>query len=310
MSRRRLLAVTGGSGFVGRHLIRQAAAAGFEVRALVRSEPAAALVLSLGAQPILARDSEPAVLRAAVGGAQALVHLAQIGAERGDATYRRVNVEGTRLLLDAAGAAGVPRIVFFSGLGVGRYGLNPRTTNPYFLSKLDAEVEIFRSGLAATVFRPSYILGPGDGLISGLLLGLAAGLVEIPGQGDYRMQPVAVGDAAAAILAGLRAPPSPRHRVFDLVGPEALRYRAFLDRFAAVAGIKGRGAGLVVRSVPIEEADRRARQGGFAGMLSDELDCMLCDEVADPSPLATLLGRPLLDLDDALAVAIAGTGRV
>jgi len=84
----------------------------------------------------------------------------------------------------------------------------------------------------------------------------------------------------------------------------------FLDRFAAVAGTKGRGAGLVVRSVPIEEADRRARQGGFAGMLSDELDCMLCDEVADPSPLATLLGRPLLDLDDALAVAIAGTGRV
>ena len=59
-----------------------------------------------------------------------------------------------------------------------------------------------------------------------------------------------------------------------------------------------------MREVPIEEADRRARAGGYQGMLPDELDCLLCDEVSDPAPLAALLGRPLTPLDEALAAAV------
>lgn len=314
MSDRRLLAVTGGSGFVGRQLIRQAVGAGFEVRAVVRSEAAAALVSSLGAQPTLASDREPAALVRALVGAPTLAHLAQVGAERGDATYRAVNVEGTRAVVRAATEAGVGRIVFFSGLGVARYGMNPRTTSAYFLSKLEAEVEMYRSGLPAVVFRPSYILGPGDGLVTGLLLDLAAGAVEVPGDGTYRMQPIAVSDAAAAVLAvasgGGLSSDRGRHQVFDLVGPEALSYRDFLKRFASAARVAGRGAGFEIHPVAIEEADRRARDGGFHGLLPDELDCMLCDQVADPAPLMALLGRPLMGLDAALAVAIAGTGRV
>lgn len=314
MSDRRLLAVTGGSGFVGRHLIRQAVGAGFEVRAVVRSEASALLVKSLGAQPAPLGDFEPAALATALAGVSALAHLAQIGAERGDATYRAVNVEGTSAMVRAATEAGVGRIVFFSGLGVARYGMNPRTTSAYFLSKLEAEVEIYRSDLEAAVFRPSYILGPGDGLVTGLLLDMAAGAVEVPGDGTYRMQPIAVSDAAAAILAvasgGGLSSDRGRHQVFDLVGPEALSYRDFLKRFASAARVAGRGAGFEIHPVAIEEADRRARDGGFHGLLPEELDCMLCDQVADPAPLMALLGRPLMGLDAALAVAIAGTGRV
>jgi NADH dehydrogenase len=312
VSERRLLAVTGGSGFVGRHLVRQAVGAGFEVRALVRSEASALLVKSLGAQPALFRDLEPATLATALAGVSALAHLAQIGAERGDATYRTVNVEGTRAMVRAATEAGVGRIVFFSGLGVARYGMSSRTSSPYFLSKLEAEVEIYRSDLEAVVFRPSYILGPGDGLVTGLLLDMAAGVVEVPGDGTYRMQPIAVSDAAAAILAATPGGGSAggRHRVFDLVGPEALNYRDFLGRFAFVARVAGRGAGFEIHPVALEEADRRALAGGFHGLLPEELDCMLCDQVADPAPLMALLGRPLMGLDAALAVAIAGTGRV
>lgn len=314
MSGRRLLAVTGGSGFVGRHLIRQAVAAGVEVRALVRSEASVVLVQSLGAQPALVGDFAPASLTSALAGASALAHLAQIGAERADATYRAVNVEGTRALVRAATEAGVGRILFFSGLGVARYGMSPRTSSPYFLSKLEAEVEIYRSGLPAVVFRPSYILGPGDGLVTGLLLEMGAGAVEVPGDGAYRLQPIAVSDAAAAMLAAAQAggppPDRGRHQVVDLVGPEAVSYRSFLGRFASVARLAGRGVGFEIRPVTLEEADRRARAGGFHGLLPDELDCMLCDQVADPAPLMALLRRPLMGLDAALAMAIAGTGRV
>jgi len=314
VSEARRLAVTGGSGFVGRQLIRQAVGAGFQVTALVRSQAAVALVAALGAKPVLAQGFEPEALALALTGASTVAHLAHIGAERGEATYRAVNVEGTRRVAASAVQAGVRRLVLFSGLGVARYGQNPRTTSRYFLSKLEAEVETYRSGLEAAVFRPSYVLGPGDGLVTGLLLGLAAGAVEIPGDGAYRMQPIAVADAAAAILTvaqggGLRAG-SGGHRVLDLVGPEAVSYRHFLARFASAVRAAGRGAGFEIRSVPLEEANRRAREGGFQGLLPDELDCMLCDEVADPAPLLALLGRPLTPLDAALAAAVEGTGRV
>jgi hypothetical protein len=56
--------------------------------------------------------------------------------------------------------------------------------------------------------------------------------------------------------------------------------------------------------VPLEEAERRARAGGYMGMLPDELDCLLCDEVSDAAPLEELLGRKLTPLDEALASAV------
>jgi hypothetical protein len=92
--------------------------------------------------------------------------------------------------------------------------------------------------------------------------------------------------------------------VFDLVGPEAIAYAHLVERLVRVAAALGRPLELRVRAVPVEEAERRARAGGYQGMLADELDCLLCDEVSDPAPLVALLGRPLTPLDEALATAL------
>jgi hypothetical protein len=59
--------------------------------------------------------------------------------------------------------------------------------------------------------------------------------------------------------------------------------------------------------VSVAEADRQAAAGGYRGMLPDELDCLLCDEVADAEPLADLVGRPLRPLEEAMAAAVDGT---
>ena len=233
------------------------------------------------------------------------MHLAQIGAERRGATYDAVNVGGTERLIEAARTAGVERVVYLSGLGVARYGLAPRCTNPYFLSKLAAEVALFRSGRDTVVFRPSYIVGPGDAFVPMLLKAMATGEVQRPGDGSYRLQPVAVKDAAALIVAAIERPGPAGPRVFDLVGPEALAYARFIDRLAAVARAHGRPADYRVREVPIEEADRQARgKGGYQGMHEDALDCLLCDEVSDPAPLEALGGRVLTPLDESLAAAV------
>jgi nucleoside-diphosphate-sugar epimerase len=303
------LAVIGASGFVGQRLVRDAAARGVDVVGVVRSELGARFVTAAGGRPAIVPDLEAAPLARAVLGAAAVVHLAQIGSERGGVTYEAVNITGTCRVVLAAAAVEVPRLVFLSGLGVAHYGMVARCTNRYFLSKLASEVELFRSGKETVVLRPSYITGPGDGLVRGLLRDMAAGEVERPGDGSYRMQPVAIQDAAAAILAAVESPapaglPRPRHRVLDLVGPETIAYRDLIERVGRLARAQGKAGEYRVREIPIGEADRRAADGGFHGHLPDDLDCLLCDEVADPRPLESLLGRPLTPLDDALSAAV------
>jgi NADH dehydrogenase len=200
----------------------------------------------------------------------------------------------------------VPRVVYFSGLGVARYGMSPRCSNPYFLSKLAAETILFRSGLECVVFRPSFVVGPGDALVAPSLAAMKQGEIEWPGDGSYRLQPIAVSDVAALVLAAVERPAGAFPSVFDLVGPEPVTYAALLQRLARVARALGRPAEFRVREVPVAEAERLARAGGYRGMLADELDCLLCDEVSDPTPLVALLGRPLLPLDEALAAAVRG----
>jgi len=298
------IAVTGANGFIGRHVVRHAAASGYEVAGIVRSEPAARAVSEAGGFPVQLVGRDPEALVRALDGCSAVVHLAQIGAERSGQTYGAVNIGFTERVLEDCRHAGVPRVVCFSGLGVARYGMSLRCSNDYFLSKLAAETILFRSGLEGVVFRPSYVVGPGDAFVLAVLQAMEGGAVERPGDGSYRVQPIAVADAASCVLAAVERPAGAFPSVFDLVGPEALSYARLLERLAQAARAQGRPAALRVREIPVEEADRQARSGGYQGMLPDELDCLLCDEVADPAPLAALLGRPLTPLDDALAAAV------
>jgi nucleoside-diphosphate-sugar epimerase len=296
------ISVTGANGFVGRQVVLAAVAEGHEAVGIVRSEEAARVVADAGGVPARVPALESEALTRAVAGSAALVHLVGIGSERPGLTYDAVNVGGMQAALAAARAAGVPRVVYLSGLGVAHYGMTRRCTNPYFLSKLAAEVELFRSGLQAVAFRPSYILGPGGELVTDLLKELAAGSVEQIEDGAYRMQPLSVRDAAAAIVAACTKPLA-RAAVFDLVGPEPIGYRDLILRLARLAGRTGAYS---VRSVPVQEADRQAASGGYRGMGPDSLDCLLCDETADPRPLEALLGRFLTPLDDVLALAARG----
>jgi nucleoside-diphosphate-sugar epimerase len=167
------IAVTGANGFVGRHVVAHAVGSGYGVVGVVRSEAAAQLVRLHGGQPVQIVGRDPEALVRALDGCSAIVHLAQVGAERSGQTYEGVNVTLTERVLEDARHAGVPRIVYFSGLGVASYGRRRRCSNPYFLSKLAAETILFRSGIEGVVFRPSYVVGPGDSLVATVVQTLA-----------------------------------------------------------------------------------------------------------------------------------------
>jgi nucleoside-diphosphate-sugar epimerase len=303
------IAVTGANGFVGRHVVARASARRIEALGIVRSERAAGVVRDAGGRPVVVSELSAEGLAPSLRGVGAVVHLAQIGAERAGMTYHDVNVEGTRAVIEAARRAGVRRFVYFSGLGVASYGQARRCTNPYFRSKLEAEVALYASGLEAAVLRPSYIVGAGDGFVRLLAEGIAQGKVELPGDGSYRMQPVAVGDAAdAALAAADRAATFPL--AFDLVGPEPISCAAFAERVAQGLRRMGRVVEYRLASVPLEVADRRAAEGGYLGMRSDELDCLVCDQIGKTGPLEALLGRFPTLLDRALDPAVRSLTRV
>jgi len=298
-----MLVVTGANGFVGRQVVARAASEGIEVVGLVRSEAAAERVAQAGGRPARIAGFDDPALAAAFTGAHAVIHLAQAGADRPGAPLNEVNVVGTRRVVAAADRGRVARIVHFSGLGVAHYGQTRRCTNPYFLTKVLAEAVLFESNLEVAIFRPSYIVGPGDGFVPGTLRDMARGEVELVGDGSYRTQPVSVVDAAACALAAAGGA-AERHRVFDLVGPEPITVRALVERTGRIARDQGRPGAFRTREVAVADAERQARAGGYRGMLSDELDCLLCDEVSDPRPLESLLGRSLTPLDEALALAV------
>ncbi len=296
----RKIAIVGGNGFVGRHVIDLAVRRGIEAVGIVRSNAGAALVESLGGAPLCLSNlesSETATLVPRLLNCDGLVYTASVAAGAGE--QDRTDPRGLTNVLAACREAAVPKVVFFSGLGVFHYGMNPHCTNSYFLAKMAGEVALFRSGFGVTVFRPSYIFGPGEEFLSPLVRRIArGGALEIPGDGEYRLQPISVRDAARAALGALDSQlMSPR--VVDLVGPEALSYRALVGRIASRVG---RAVAIQERSV--DEVLALARTSGYFGLRPHDLACLFCDEISDPGAAQSLVGETLEPLETMIAEAI------
>ena len=296
------VAIIGANGFVGRHLLELLVRRGLSALGIVRSDEGVRVVQDRGGTPFRVRDLEKSsteLLVPALDGCEGLVYTASVSASA--AALDRTDPVGLVNVLDACRAAGVPKVVFLSGLGIAHYGANPHCTNPYFLAKMAGEVALFRSDRGAVAFRPSYIFGAGDEFLSPLIRRIAREpFIEIPGTGEYRLQPISVADTARAILGALEGEAGASPMVIDLVGPEILSYRALIEKTASIMGRR-----VEVRERPVEEAQAQARATGYFGLRPHDLACLLCDEVSDPDPIAALVGAPLETLDQMLPRTIA-----
>jgi uncharacterized protein YbjT (DUF2867 family) len=190
MSRARILAVTGGTGFVGGHLLRVARAAGYEVRALTRGwrPPQDGIHWIEGAL------DDPESLAALCAGADAVVHIAGLINAATRAGFEAVNVGGTLAMIDAARAAGVRRFIHISSLAAREPDLSD-----YGWSKAKAERVVAASGLDWTILRPPAIYGPGDRETFELFKMARRGLVALPPKGRFSV--LHVEDLCRLILA-------------------------------------------------------------------------------------------------------------
>jgi NADH dehydrogenase len=168
---------------------------------------------------------------------EAIVHLAGIIREfpaRG-VTFERVHGEATQHAVHAAKMWGISRFVHVSALGA-----SPHGPGNYFSSKGKAEEIVRQSGLSWTIFRPSGIVGPGDQFLTELGRAVRrAPFLPIPGDGEFLLQPVFVGDVVKGITDCLKRPDTEK-REFEVGGPERITYNALIDRIAAAQGVRVR----------------------------------------------------------------------
>jgi uncharacterized protein YbjT (DUF2867 family) len=189
-----VLAVTGGTGFVGEHLLRAALAAGHEVRALTRTPRAK----EAGISWIEGALDRPDSLTRLVDGADAVIHIAGlISGSR--AAFEEVNARGTNALIHAARDADVRRFVHISSLAAREPGLSD-----YGWSKAEAERIVTASGLDWTIVRPPAVFGPGDRETLELFRMAKRGLIALPPKGRFSV--IHVEDLCGLLLAVVDAP--------------------------------------------------------------------------------------------------------
>jgi uncharacterized protein YbjT (DUF2867 family) len=223
-----LVTVFGGSGFVGRHLVRRLAKAGHRVRVAVRRPDLAGHLQPLGGVGQIAfmqanlryRDS---VMRA-VEGADAVVNLVGILFESGRQNFNAVQAEGARAVGLACAQGGIDRVVQMSAIGA-----DLDSPADYAMTKGLGEANMLREVPSAVVVRPSIVFGPEDNFFN-QFADLARKLPFLPliGGGHTKFQPVFAGDVAEAILACLdgRAKPG---AIYELGGPAVMSFRQILE---------------------------------------------------------------------------------
>jgi NADH dehydrogenase len=162
----------------------------------------------------------------------AMVHLIGIGVESPKSTFKEINVNLTKNIINTCKKSGIKKIIYISGLGVSK-----NNTSSYFASKYRAEQEIINSGLDYTIFRASYIIGKTDHLSKSLSKQMKKGTIIIPGSGKYQLQPIFVEDVAKIILESVLQKKF-SNKILDLVGPEKIRFEDFVKLFSKNIKVK------------------------------------------------------------------------
>jgi uncharacterized protein YbjT (DUF2867 family) len=296
----RLATVFGGSGFLGRAIVRALVHQGWRIRVAVRRPDLAMFLKPMGGvgqiEPVQANLRFPHSIAAAIEGAIAVVNATGVAAESGAQTFTAVHVEGAAALARAARDARVSSYVHISGIGA-----DPNSASPYVASKgLGEKVtrEVFPE---AVVLRPSVVFGPEDGFFN-RFGALACHFPALPllGGGDTRLQPVYVGDIGQAVSAALSGAAKPGV-VYELGGPNIMTLREAaqltlnaIDRRRLLVGLPLGPSRWVAASTQFAS---KATFGLFPKLLTttrDQVDLLASDNVV--SAEAEAEGRVLRSL--------------
>jgi uncharacterized protein YbjT (DUF2867 family) len=287
--------VTGGTGFIGPHVVHTLRAREIPVRALVRNPARATRLAAWGAELVGGDVTDPASLLAACAGVDTVVHLVAIIKGRPE-DFERVMAEGTRNVVAAAQSAGVRRFVLASALGLDE---RSKDAVPYFAAKWEMERAVRESGLDHVIFRPSFVFGRDGGVLPTFIrLARFAPATPVIGSGRRRLQPIWVEDLAEYYSRAIDNPAG-TNRTFELGGPDAVSWNEFWERLKRVLGVRRASVHVPIGLMRTQAAVTERLPG--APVTRDQLTMLELGDnvVTDPSAVETFK-LPLVPLDEQL----------
>lgn len=233
--RGQLVTVFGGTGFVGRHIVRELARRGYRVRAAVRRPDLAGHLQPMGGvgqiHAVQANLRFPDSVARAVIDADAVINCVGILMPTGAQTFEAVQAKGAAAVGKAAAQAGITNVVHISAIGA-----DAQSPSHYARTKAEGERAILNAVADAVVLRPSIVFGPEDEFFNRFAaLARMSPVLPLIGGGKTRFQPVYVGDVAQAAVNSIEGIAEPG-TIYELGGPEVLTFRQLLERTQHYAG--------------------------------------------------------------------------
>ena len=236
-------------------------------------------------------------LQGLVSGSDVIIHLVAIIKEnrKRGITFEGINFEATNNIVNAAVEQGVNRFLHISALGA-----DPQGSTPYFRTKGRAEALVKASSLNYSIFRPSFIYGPGDAVYSMLakiIRVMPFGIMPVFGAGNYRHQPVHVESLTTGIVNSISEKQA-FHNTYDVGGLEAISYR---DQLTAIGNTVGKRVRHL--QIPLWISKIAVYLFGrfrFVPIDSDTLTMLTSENICDPKPFSQELNSPLESFETGL----------
>lgn len=222
--------VFGGTGFLGRRVVRRLAGEGWRVRVAARHPAVPEGADPARIEPIRADIRREAEVAAALNSADAAVNVVSLYVERGDATFQAIHVDGAARVARRAREAGVARLAHISGIGS-----DPDADSPYVAARGQGEQAVREAFPDANLLRPSVMFGPDDAFLRNLAAITRLPVVPLFGRGRTRLQPAHVEDVATA-FARLLERPETAGGTHELGGGVVYTYREILEQVLAHYG--------------------------------------------------------------------------
>ena len=291
-----MILVTGGSGFVGGHVVHALRAAGQDVRCVVRDRRRGERLEAWGCELLEGDVTDPESLRAAVAGCGTVVHLVAIRQGKPEA-FQRIMVDGTRNVIAAARDAGVGRFVLMSALGTTE---ETKDIVPYYGAKWQMEQDVKAAGTPYVIFRPSFIFAKDGGILPTFAkLARLAPVTPIIGSGKQRIQPIWADDVGAYFTKSVELDTAVGH-TFEIGGPDAVSWNEFWERLKKIRGIKRPSMHMPIGLMKVN-ALITERLPGDIPLTRDLLKMLQTgDNVVTDASATEVFGLPLVPLDEQL----------
>ncbi len=263
--------VTGASGFVAKNVRKYLSDNDIKLISISRND----FKKVQNETKIITKNYDEKVISSKLKNSDALIHLVGIGKQTIDNDYNQIHVELTKKIINLCKKSKIKKIIYASGLGVSQ-----NTSLGYFISKYKAEKLIIDSNLDYTIFRPSYIVGKDDYFTKYLKKQIKIGQIQIPGSGNYSIQPIYIDDATQIIFNAITQNNFSK-TILDLVGSESFTFQKYVREFS-------RGTNTQIKKINLEVVYHKAISNSNSEFGVDDLNLLIGDFKGDYKKLKNI----------------------